>query len=230
VDDQGRNIIWGWVLERKPEHLEDFGWSGVMSMPRVVSLSSQGDVMINPPEEFKNLRLSGIEEKGISLRANSDKELSLKGKAMQIQLEMSGGSKSAYGVKVFSSPDGKEETVIKYDPVTKELVIDFAKSAISGKGQSKMRPNCMRPPELEGFLTDVSEQRAPFELLEGETLMLDIFIDRSIIEVFANGRQCVTQVVYPEMPESDRIKLFSGDEKVKVDRVQAWKLATTNMY
>lgn len=28
VDDKGRNIIWGWVIERKPAHLKDFGWSG----------------------------------------------------------------------------------------------------------------------------------------------------------------------------------------------------------
>ncbi len=143
---------------------------------------------------------------------------------------MNGGSKSPYGVKVFCSPDGKEETVVKYDPVAKELVVDFAKSAVSGKGKTKMRPNIVREPMLEGFLEDVSEQRAPFELKDGETLTLDIFIDRSIIEVFANGRQCVTQTVYPELVESTGVKLFSGDEKVKVERVQAWQLARTNMY
>ena len=74
------------------------------------------------------------------------------------------------------------------------------------------------------------EQRAPFELKDGENLKLDIFIDKSIIEVFANGRQCVTQVVYPELAESNRVKLFSGDETVNVVRVQTWNMATTNLY
>jgi hypothetical protein len=33
------------------------------------------------------------------------------------------------------------------------------------------------------------------KLKEGETLMLDAVLDRSLIEVFTNGRQAVTQVV-----------------------------------
>ncbi len=85
VDDKGRNIIWGWVIERKGPHLPDYGWAGVMSMPRVVSLSDEGEVRINPPEEFKNLRLKGVEEKDISLKANTEKELALGGKALEIQ-------------------------------------------------------------------------------------------------------------------------------------------------
>ena len=96
-----------------------------MSMPRVLSLSENGEMQINPPEEVKALRLDGIEEKNISLQSNSEKELSIKGTSQEIQLEIRGGEKSPYGVKVFCSPDGKEETVIKYDPAAKEIKIDF---------------------------------------------------------------------------------------------------------
>jgi beta-fructofuranosidase len=81
-----------------------------------------------------------------------------------------------------------------------------------------------------GFRAKVSEQRAPFELKKGETLQLNIFIDKAIIEVFANGRQCITQVVYPEMENSNEVKIFSGDEKIKVKSVEVWKMATTNPY
>ncbi len=245
VDDRGRNIIWGWVLERKPallrwvplfdEEIEDpkifpqHGWSGIMSLPRVISLSEEGDVLINPPEEVTALRYSGSEDNNFSLDPNSDQELATRGNSLEIQVEMTGGS-SPYGVRVFSSPDGTEQTVIKYDPSTKELVIDFAQSASSGNGQVKMLPNTMFEPQLEGFTEDVSEQRAPFELKEGETLKLDIFIDRSIIEVFANGRQCVTQVVYPELPESDRVVLFSGDDAISVVSAKVWEMGVTNLY
>jgi sucrose-6-phosphate hydrolase SacC (GH32 family) len=97
-------------------------------------------------------------------------------------------------------------------------------------GPVKMPPNCMRKPKLEGFLDEVSEQRAPFELKKGETLQLDIFIDNAIVEVFANGRECITQVVYPEMENSNEVKFFSGDEKIKVESVEVWKMATTNLY
>ena len=93
-----------------------------------------------------------------------------------------------------------------------------------------MRPNCMRPPELEGFTEDLSEQRAPLALKEGESLKLDVFIDKAIIEVFANGTQCVTQVVYPELQESDEIVLTTGDVPAKVRKMEAWKMRATNPY
>ena len=174
------------------------------------------------------MRLDGIKEINISLQPNSEKELSIKGKSQEIQLEIRGGENSPYGVKVFCSPDGKEETIIKYDPSSKELIIDFIRSSVNGP--VKMKSNCMREPQLPEFGDEVSEQRAPFELQKGETLKLNIFIDKSIIEVFANGRQCVTQVVYPELPESKRVKLFSGDELVNVLNLQAWEMAETNPF
>jgi len=228
VDEKGRNIIWGWVLERKPEHLAGFGWSGIMSMPRVLSLNQNGDLEINPPEEVKALRFNGTEEKDISIEAGSEKELSLKGKSLEILIEIDKGNASYCGVKVFCSPDGREETVVKYDPLAKELVIDFVRSSVNGPVQ--MRSNCMMEPQLEEYGETVTLQRAPFELKSGETLRLDIFIDRSIVEVFANGRQCMTQVVYPELTESKSVKIFSSTKGITVKSVQVWEMSSTNMY
>ncbi|MDH3244829.1 MAG: ThuA domain-containing protein [Saprospiraceae bacterium] len=230
VDDRGRNLIWGWVLERKPEHLKDHGWSGVMSLPRVISLANDGSVLINPPEELERLRYDGIAENNIELAANAEKRLSLRGKAMEVKLEIDPEYLSSIALKVFCSQDGREETVIRYDPTSEQIVIDFARSSVSGGGETKVRPNCMRPPELEGFTEDLSEQRAPLALKEGESLKLDVFIDKAIIEVFANGTQCVTQVVYPELQESDEIVLTTGDVPAKVRKMEAWKMRATNPY
>jgi len=228
VDDKGRNIIWGWVLERKPSHLKHYGWSGIMSLPRVLSLSKKGELEINPPEEVQALRIGGVRESNIRLSANAEHQLALKETSAEIQIELQGSQTQSYGVKVFCSPDGREETVIKYDPVKKELIIDFVKSAISGP--VKMASYCILKPTLPGFPQTVSEQRAPFELQKGETLKLNIFIDRSIIEVFANGRQCITQVVYPELPTSTGVKIFSENEPITIKNVQTWKIAETNAY
>lgn len=230
-DDKGRHIIWGWVIERKPKHLIDKGWAGIMSMPRVLSLSKQGELLIAPPVQVEQLRLDGASSKNISLASNEEKTLEIKGKSLEIKAEFTGGQNSEYGVKVFCSPDGKEETIIKYDPINKEIVIDFIHS--SKNAPVKMGSVLMgQTADLGklGFREKVSEQRVPFELKKGETLQLDIFIDNAIIEVFANGRQCITQVVYPEMENSNEVKIFSGDEKIKVKSVEVWKMATTNSY
>ena len=163
--------------------------------------------------------------------ARKEKTLATKGKALEIKAEFTGGQNSEYGVKVFCSPDGKEETIIKYYPINNEIVIDFIHS--SKNAPVKMGSVLMgQTADLGklGFREKVSEQRAPFELKKGETLQLNIFIDKAIIEVFANGRQCITQVIYPEMENSNEVKIFSGDEQIKVDSVDVWKMATTNSY
>ena len=230
-DDKGRHIMWSWVIHRTPKHLEYKGWHGTMSMPRVLSLSKQGELLIAPPVEVEKLRLEGISSKNISLASNQEKTLAIKGKALEIKAEFKGAQNSEYGVKVFCSPDGKEETIIKYDPINKEIVIDFIHSSKNApvKMGSVIMGQASDLAQL-GFRAKVSEQRAPFELKKGETLQLNIFIDKAIIEVFANGRQCITQVVYPEMKNSNEVKIFSGDEKIKVKSVEVWKMATTNPY
>ena len=40
------------------------------------------------------------------------------------------------------------------------------------------------------------------QLQPREPLKLRIFIDRSVVEVFANGRQCMTQRIYPARRDS----------------------------
>lgn len=227
-DDQGRNIIWGWVLERKPKHLRDYGWSGIMSLPRVLNLSPSGELEIHPARELEKIRLDSIQQKQLQVAARSETVLPINGTSMEMQLTFSRGQQGIYGIKVFCSSDGKEETKISYDPVKEELVIDFVNS--SAGGPVKMPSHCIFGPTLEGFPATVAEQRAPLKLKPGEPLRLQIFIDRSIIEVFANGRQCMTQVVYPEMASSNQVKVFTTSAPLQVREVKAWKMAATNAY
>src|SRR6185312_4233947 len=104
-----------------------------------------------------------------------------------------------------------------------------SKSSVRGKVRL---PASVFPPDagIAGYPKRVSEQRAPLELAKGEPLKLDIFLDRSVIEVFANGIQCVTQVVYPELATSTQVKIFSGKERVSVKNIQSWSMAETNAY
>jgi sucrose-6-phosphate hydrolase SacC (GH32 family) len=63
----------------------------------------------------------------------------------------------------------------------------------------------------------------PFELKEGEDLTLRIFIDKSMIEVFANDRQAA--VAWHEYkPENLNVSLFSKGDDLVVKRVTAWKM------
>ena len=230
-DAKGRNIIFGWIMQpkRTAPLPRDYGWSGIMSLPRIVSLNEKGELQINPAEELALLRLNAMRESGVVLQPNETRTLQASGKSIELKIRIAGGTHSPFGVKVLASPDAREETVIRYEPEREELVIDFSKSSIYGP---------VSVPVLrlvEGWFTKramyyVSEQRAPLKLEEGEALELDIFLDRSTIEVFANGRQAMTQVVYPELESGIAIKVFSGDEAITIEDVQSWTMAETNAY
>ena len=235
-DDKGRNIIWGWVVERKPPHLPDYGWSGIMSLPRVLSLGADDVLQIEPPKEIESLRLNEITEKEITLRPNTEHTLTPRGRSLELKLEVSGATTAPVGIKVFASPDGREETVITYDPRQKQLIVNFAKSSVRGPVSIKssilaaLAPEFAKGAEVTGFSEEVSEQKAPLELKPGEPLKLNIFIDRSVVEIFANGRQCVTQVVYPELQSSTALKVFTGNDAVQVKNIQSWTMAQTNAF
>ena len=113
-----------------------------------------------------------------------------------------------FGVKVFCSPDGEEQTAILYDSVEKKLKIDTTKSGL-GEG----------PKSIEG---------GPFELKPDETLKLRVFVDRSVVEVFANDRQAVMRRVYPTLRDSLGVMLFSRGGDVKVKSIEAWDMSPSN--
>ena len=63
----------------------------------------------------------------------------------------------------------------------------------------------------------------PFELKDNEDLTLRIFIDKSMIEVFANDRQAV--VAWHEYPpERLNVSLFTKGGDLTVKKVTAWKM------
>jgi len=62
VTPDGRRILWGWITEKRPEaEFSAAGWSGCMSLPRVLSVGDQGQLEMHPASEV--LKLRGPEEK-----------------------------------------------------------------------------------------------------------------------------------------------------------------------
>ena len=59
---------------------------------------------------------------------------------------------------------------------------------------------------------------------EGKTWVLRIFIDKSVVEVFANGKQCVAQRVYPGLKDSDGISLRAQGSEAELIAFDAWQM------
>jgi len=59
--------------------------------------------------------------------------------------------------------------------------------------------------------------------------VLRIFVDKSIVEVFANDRQAIARSVYPRLGGTG-IKLFAKGGAVKIPSVKAWEIMPSNPY
>ena len=63
LDAQGRRILWGWVPERRSDdEMRKAGWSGMMSLPRVMNLDKDRSLQLTMLPELKTLRGAATNE------------------------------------------------------------------------------------------------------------------------------------------------------------------------
>jgi beta-fructofuranosidase len=72
----------------------------------------------------------------------------------------------------------------------------------------------------------VSDAKAPLTLKAGEhELNLRIFMDRSVLEVFANDTVCITKIIAP-FGADPRLGIRAVEGAVTVKRLEAWPMKT----
>ena len=68
LDAHGRRILWGWIPERRSEEaMRGAGWSGMMSLPRVLKLDKDGTLRIASLPELSKLRGGRLPGRGASI-------------------------------------------------------------------------------------------------------------------------------------------------------------------
>ncbi len=211
-DDKGRRIMWAWLLDAPEFGVRwEHGWSGTMSLPRVLSLGDDGQLQMDVPEEIEALRYGAFKREDFVLQSDADWAVDgIGGNSLELFIDMESAEASEYGVKVCVSPDGQEETSVFYDAVEGKLKVDTRKSG----------------PED----TPKTVEAAPFRLKDGERLKLRVFVDKSVVEVFANSRQAVMRRIYPSRADSVGVSLFSTGGATKVHALEAWNIAASNPY
>jgi sucrose-6-phosphate hydrolase SacC (GH32 family) len=212
VDDQGRRIMWAWIFDgRSKQTRVASGWSGTMGLPRVLWLGEDGMLRMRPPEEIERLRYRPKRAENLAIQADSELPLEdMGGTTIELMVEMVPGGAKQMGVKVCCSPDGKEQTLVYYDAAEKRLKVDTRRSSL-GEGPKKV-------------------EAGPFELPEGQPLKLRVFVDKSVVEVFANDRQAVARRIYPTREDSTGVTLFANGGACQVPAVRAWTLMPSNPY
>lgn len=180
IDDRGRHIIFTWLFESdeiRQQSLEWFGYNGVYALPRCVWLSD-GVLGISPISELDSLEYNR-QSFDLSNLSSGDVIEVKNPRSCRIRAEFEVCGKC--GISVLGNSDSGERLEIYFSPDDKLLVCDT---------------NGMPT------VSEKNREEAPLELHEGERLCLDIFVDKSIVEVFANNRQAICRRVLVKNPET----------------------------
>jgi beta-fructofuranosidase len=205
-DTQGRRLLWGWLWEGREEQAQlAAGWAGVMSLPRVLALLPDGAVGFAPAPELEMLRAHSWSWRDLQLTPATAHVLAeVQSDTLEIMAEFAPNDATAYGIDVRCSADRAERTRIVYDRVRRRLEIDRRRSSASAADQHDLYGDTLT-------------------LEDGEPLTLRAFVDHSVLEVFANGRLCLTSRVYPS-ETSLGVALFAQGSSVHVSAINVWNM------
>ena len=200
------------------------GWNQIMTLPRHLTLASKDALAIEPAGDIESLRGTHQAVGGMTLPANQEIALqNIKGNAMEIVAEIDPKSAPMVEMNVLQSPQKEEFTRIAFfrergfrDP---DLSRDGRDSLITiDSSYSSMLPDVLsRAPET-----------APVFIAPDEPLKLRVFIDKSVVEVFVNGKQCVAMRVYPGREDSVGVSLRSQGQESELRSLDAWQM--NNIY
>ena len=127
------------------------------------------------------------------------------GDSIEILAEVDPGKANRAGISVRVAPDRSEQTPIYYDREQRMIFVD--------RSQSTSDPSA-----------DRSIQSGPFMLGREETLRLHIFLDGSVVEIFANDRFCLTSRIYPAGRRSTGVELYSSGGDASLASFEAWEM------
>ncbi len=214
VDGKGRQIMWAWLLDNRENEIAD-GWSGVYGLPRTLWLGEDGTLRMKPVPELEALRINEKTFSDVKVAPNAKSVLDgFPGDSFELEITLTAeelAKVERFGVVVREDVENGEKTTLYYDATEKKLVFDSRESGKAGR------------PTLES---------APLDLNDDEGLTLRVFVDRTVVEVYANDKQAICRRVYPTSPDKAQgVALWNdGESTINVGTVRAWEIAASNPY
>ncbi len=187
-------------------------WNQIMTLPRRLTLPERNQLVIAPIEALKSLRREHTHVGQTTLPANEEVVFeNVNGNAMEVEVEIAPTGAQMIELNMLRSPNAEEVTRVMFFKGRDYrggdvLTIDSSRSSILPDARS-------RAPET-----------GPVRIGGDEPIRLRAFVDRSVIEVFINERQCVAQRVYPGREDSVGVSLRSQGSDSVMNSLDAWQM------
>lgn len=206
----GQTIALGIVPDKLPsEKNYTMGWAHTFSLPRQWSLDDRGRLVQKPWSGLEALRQDVLFSSGTRTLSGT---LSL-GRAPMRQAEILGefvvGDKE-FGFSFFKN--GNDQARLTYNPSNNNLTLDFTRlSRMVNDG---------------GVFDGRYVTRIPVAPARGETMKIQLFIDRSIIDIFINDRYASSVRVFPTGADADGLEAFTAGS-TEIKSLAAWSLRSS---
>jgi sucrose-6-phosphate hydrolase SacC (GH32 family) len=207
IERDGSVVIMGIIPdERTPHELWSAGWAHLYSLPRYLSLDSGGRLRQKPHENVLKMCKTLETLSSFKLDGTSVHELEgLDEASFRLAFTFVRGKSSAVSLLVRRSPDGREQTEVAYDWERQRMVLDRTHSSLDQKVRR-------------------DRQEVEYAIEDGDILKLEVFVDRSVIEVFVDDRATFAARIYPTLPASTFVGFTSVGQGAEVRDLQAARL------
>jgi beta-fructofuranosidase len=204
-------------------------WPELMSLPRRLTLAPDGELdelRIEPAGDVESLRSEKQSVGAMTLPANQEVVLEkVRGNAMEMAATIDPADASMIELNVLRSANAEEVTRIIFyrNRGFRHLEFGGFSTPQAKLWSSVISIDNSRSSELPGALSRPAES-AQFYLAPDEPLKLRVFIDRSVVEVFANGKQCVAVRVFPGRKDSVGVSLRAQGKDARLRSLEAWQM------
>jgi beta-fructofuranosidase len=202
--DDGRTLMWGWLKEARDDAAAvAAGWSGVMSLPIELTWLPQGTVGLRPVDELKALRRQHWHFGPRDLAAGGWALLpGVAGDCLELDAVFEPGPNAEFGLalRCSAAAAGAESAPLR-------LVYDG--------GEARLR-------------AEPGAESTPVPLDAQGRLRLRAFLDRSVLEAFANDTACLAERCYLEAGAGLAVGVFGRAGRAALTRLDVWALSASN--
>jgi len=207
-------------------------WSKILSLPRRLTLIGKDQLGIEPAGGVESLRGEHSRVEKMTLPANEDVVLeNVRGNAMEIVAEIDTQDASMVEMNVLRSANAEEVTRIlffrdrgyfSHEAAEGDILTNLI-ALVTGPRASMISIDSSRSSTLPDVFSRAPET-AEVLLGKNEPLKLRVFVDKSVVEVFVNGKQCVSVRVYPGRKDSVGVSLRAQGRDAVLKSLDAWQM------
>ncbi len=200
--------------------LSSKGASGIMTLPRHLTLQGKEDLFMEPAGDIAALHGDPMHVDATALPVNKELVLpGVHGSALEIDAEIDPETAPVVELNVLRSPGREEFTRIsllanrnltsRFMPPQEKLAV----VTLDNTRSSQLPEALPRPPETASVF-----------IPPGEPFKLRVFVDHGIVEVFVNGRQCVAVRTHPGRADSTGVSLLAVGQEAGLRSLTAWPM------